>query len=112
MRAGGEAGLRQRSGQKIAVMDSEAHGVAVADVKVGMRCKESFRFPVSHTGETVDIVMTVAFGMGDADEGAERQILLHAKTGLAGEVFARDEEVFAARAPFRRARRIEDRLVN
>src|SRR4051812_7167800 len=93
-------------------MDREPDVVAVADVKVGMRRKESLRFRVRRTGKTIDIMMAVAFGMGNADQRAERQILLHAETGLTGEILAGDEKFFAARAPFCRAHRIEDRLVD
>ena len=43
-------------------------------------------------GKTIDIMMAVALGMGDADEGDQRHILLHGKARLAGEVFAGNEE--------------------
>ena len=42
-------------------------------------------------------MMTVAFGMGDADQGAEREVLLHAQAGLTGQVLAGDEEFFTVR---------------
>ena len=57
-------------------------------------------------------MMAVALGMGDADQRAEREILLHGKARLAGQVLAGDEALFAARAPFRRAGRVDDRLVD
>src|SRR4029078_11667214 len=60
--------------------------------------------------EAVDIMMAVTLGMGDADEGPKREILLHGKAGLAGQVLSGDEELLAARAPFRRARRVDDGL--
>src|SRR5258708_4900542 len=57
-------------------------------------------------------MMAVALGMGDADQGPEREILLHAETGLTGQVPAGDEVPSACRAPFGGARRIDDRLVD
>src|SRR5882672_8660462 len=56
--------------------------------------------------------MPVALGMGDADQGAERKILLHAEAGLTGQVLARYEESFVSPAPLRRACCIDDRLVD
>src|SRR5258708_16036706 len=112
MRAGGKSGGYQRPRLEIAVVDRQPGGVAIADVKVGMRCEERFRFLVRHTGKTIDIMMAVTFGMGNADEGAERQILLHAETALTREILAGDEAFFAAPAPFFRAHRIQDRLVD
>src|SRR4051794_27648880 len=112
MRAGGKSRASQRSCQKIAVVDRNSHSAAVADIKVRMRCEECFRFGVSGSGKTIDVMMAVAFGMANADQGAERQILLHAETGLTGEILAGDEEFFSLRAPFFRTHRIESRLVN
>ena len=43
---------------------------------------------------------------------AHPEVLLHTQPGLTGEIFAGDEEFFARRAPLRRARRIDDRLVD
>ena len=37
-------------------------------------------------------MMAVALGMGDADQRAEREILLHGQAGLAGQVLAGDED--------------------
>ena len=36
-------------------------------------------------------MVTVALGVGDADQRTQRQILLHAETGLTGQVFASDK---------------------
>src|SRR5213596_3162150 len=57
-------------------------------------------------------MVAVALGMGDADQCAKREILLHAEADLTGQVLARYEEFFAARAPFGGAGRIDDRLVD
>ena len=62
-------------------------------------------------GEAVDIMMTVALGMGDAEQRAERQILLHGKAGLAGQILAADEIALPGRAPSGGARGVDDRLV-
>src|ERR1700739_2142031 len=63
-------------------------------------------------GKAVDIMVTVALGMGDANEGAKREVLLHAEPGLTGQVLARYEVPFVFRAPDRRTRRIDNRLVD
>ena len=60
-------------------MDRKPDRVAVADVEIGMRRQESFGLRGGRAGKTVDIMVAVAFGMGNADQGAERQILLHAQ---------------------------------
>ena len=57
-------------------------------VEIGMRGRESLRFGGRRIAKAVDIVMAVALGMGDADEGAEREILLHGEARLAGQVLA------------------------
>ena len=57
-------------------------------------------------------MMAVALGVGDADQRAEREILLHGKPGLTGQVLAGDKEFLAARAPFGGAGRVDDRLVD
>ena len=49
-------------------------------------------------------MMAVALGMGDAEQRAERQILLHAEAGLAGQVLAGDEVPLAAPRSIWRAR--------
>ena len=84
---------------------------AVIGIEIGMRGEEGLRLGGRRVGKAVDVMVAVALGMGDAEEGAEREVLLHGKPGLAGEVFAGDEELLAARAPFRRARRVDQRLV-
>ncbi len=72
-------------------MDREADFVAVADIEIGMRGEKRFRLGRGRLGKSVDIMVAVALGMGDADQRAERQILLHAEPGLTGQVLARDE---------------------
>src|SRR5258706_3091204 len=108
----GKAGRRQRSRQEIAVMYRQPYAVAVARVEVGMRREKGLRLHGGRVGKTIDIVMTVALGMGDADQCTKREVLLDAKAGLTGQVLARYEESFAARAPFGGAGRIDDRLVD
>ena len=92
-------------------MDREANLAAIAGVEIGMRGEEGIRLLCRRVGKAVDIMVAVALGMGDTDQGAEREVLLHGEPGLAGQVFARDEIFVALRAPFGRARRVDDRLV-
>ena len=80
-------------------MDRKPDLVAVAGIEIGMRGEERVCFVRRRIAKAVDIMMAVAFGMGDADQRAEREILLHGKPGLAGQVFARDKELFVLRAP-------------
>ena len=89
-------------------MDREPNLIAVADIEIGMRERESLRFSGRRLAKSVDIVMAVALRMGDADEGAEREILLHRQSRLASQVLAGDKTLLAARAPFGRARRVDD----
>ena len=53
-----------------------------------MRGEKRLRFGRRRIGKTVDIMMAVALGVADADQRAEREVLLHAKSGLAGQVLA------------------------
>src|SRR5258706_15348691 len=107
-----KTGRCQRSRQEVAVMDREPDAVAVARVEIGMRREKGLRLGSGRIGKSIDIVVTVALGMGDANQCAEREVLLDAETGLTGQVLARYEESFAARAPFGGAGRIDDRLVD
>src|SRR5215470_17730109 len=101
MDRGGETGRDQRSRQEIAIVNREADPAAIVSVKIGMRGHESLRLRQRRLGKAVDIVMAVALGMGHADESPQRQILLHGEAGLAGQVFAGYEVLYAARrAPF------------
>src|ERR1700712_4599231 len=100
MCAGGETGRCQRSRQEIAVVDRKPDGAALADVEIGMRRQKSPRFTIGRVRKAVDIMMTVALGMGDPDQRTERKVLLHREPGLTGEVFAADEIFLADRAPF------------
>lgn len=92
-------------------MNGEADALPGVGIEIGMRGREGLRFGERRLAKTVDIVVAVALGVGDADEGTEREILLHGKARLTGEVLAGHEEPFAARAPLRRARRVDDGLV-
>src|SRR4051794_8031931 len=100
MRAGRKARRGQRSGQQIAVVDRKPHGLSIADVEVGMRDEKRLRFAIGRIGKTIDVMMAVTLGVGDADQRAKREILLHAKPRLTGEVLAADEISLAANAPF------------
>ena len=51
-------------------MDREADFLAVADIEIGMGGKEGFGLGRRRLAKTVDIMMAVALGMGDADQGA------------------------------------------
>src|SRR5258706_13056337 len=108
----GKAGRRQRSRQEIAVMYRQPYAVAVARVEVGMRREKGLRLHGGRVGKTIDIVVTVALGMGDADQCAKREVLLYAEAGLTGQVLARYEESFAARAPFGGAGRVDNPLID
>src|SRR5258708_38055574 len=107
----GKAGRRQRSRQEIAVMYRQPYAVAVARVEVGMRREKGLRLHGGRVGKTLDRMVNGALGMGDGDQCAEREVLLDGEAGLTGQVLARYEESFAARAPFGGAGRIDDRLV-
>ena len=75
-------------------MDREPDLVAVADIEIGMRREKRLRFGGRRIAKTVDIMVAVALGMGDADQRAEREILLHRKARLAGQILAGDEDTF------------------
>lgn len=93
-------------------MDGETDLVAVLGIKIGMCDQEGVSLRGRRIAKAVDIMVTVALGMGNADQRAEREILLHGQSGLAGQVFAGDEAFRAGRAPFGRARGIDHRLVD
>ena len=93
-------------------MDREPDLVAVADIEIGMAGEKRLRFGGRRIAKAIDIMVAVALGMGDADQRAEREILLHGQSRLAGQVLAGDEAFFAACAPFGRARRVDHRLVD
>ena len=112
MRGRGEARCRQRSRQEIAVVDREPDLAAVADIEIGMAGEKRLRLGGRRIAKTVDIMMAVALGMGDADQRAEREILLHRQSRLAGQVLAGDETLLAASAPLGRAGCVDDRLVD
>src|SRR5438094_9809054 len=95
----------QRPRQEIAVMTAEPDALAGVGVEIGMGNSEGLGFRGGRIAKAVDIVMAVAFGVRDSDEGTERKVLLHGKARLAGQILACHKEFFTARAPFRRARR-------
>src|SRR5260370_39770951 len=92
--------LCQRSRQQVAVVNPQPDIVSVADVEIGMRREKGQRLGGGRVAKAIDIMVAVALGVGNADQCAKRKILLHAKAGLAGQILARYEELFAARAPF------------
>lgn len=65
-------------------MASRTRAVALL-VEIGMPGKETFGLRGRRIAEAVDIMVAIAFGMGDAEQRAQRQILLHGKARLAGE---------------------------
>ena len=93
-------------------MDRKPDLAFLTHVEIRMRYQERFRLGVGCVAETVHIMMAVAFGMDDANQGAKRQVLLHGKPGLTGQVLAGDEEIIALRAPLGRASRVDDRFVD
>src|SRR6266550_2503875 len=107
-----EARRRQRLRQEITVMDGEANLAAVAGVEARMRAQEGLRLGRRRVGKSVDIVMAVALSVTDADQRAEREVLLHGEPGLTGQVLAGDEIFSALRAPLGGAGGVDDRFVD
>src|SRR3954447_4947778 len=101
----------ERSREEIAVVNGEADALPGIRVEIGMRDSESLGLRGGRITEAIDVMVAVTFGMGDADEGTERKVLLQGEARLAGQVLAGHEESFAGHAPFRRARRVDDGLV-
>src|ERR1700679_2930573 len=112
MHAGCKARRGQRVSREAAVMDGEPNLIAGARIKIAMRGEESARLIGWRIAKAIDIMMAVALGMGHPDQGPEREVLLHGEPGLAGQVFAGDEEFFALSAPFGRAGRVDYGLVD
>src|ERR1700722_4829119 len=112
MNAGRKARRSQRPRQEVAVMNGEPNSIAGTLIEIGMRSKESIRLVGWRIAKTIDIVMAVAFRVGDADQRPKREILLHREPGLTGQVLARDEEFFALSAPFGCTGRVDHGLVD
>src|SRR5260221_7748538 len=112
MHAAGKTRRCQRSRQEIAVMDRQPNDVSVVVIEIGMRSEKGLRLGNGRIAEAIDIMMAVALGMGDADQCAEREVLLYPEAGLTGQVLAGNETLFALRAPFGGAGGIDDRLVD
>src|SRR4030088_1270507 len=93
-------------------MNGETDFRSVADIEIGMAGEKGFRLGRGRLAKTVDIMMAVALGVGNTDQRAKRQILLHTKTGLAGQVSAGDKGLVALRAPSGGAGSIDHRLVD
>ena len=66
-------------------MDRKADFFAIADVEIGMAGEKGFSLRGGRVAKTIDIVMAVALGVRNADQGAKREVLLHAEAGLAGQ---------------------------
>src|SRR5712675_3136983 len=93
-------------------MNREANLVGVADIEIGVGGKEGFRLGRRRVAKTVDIMMAVALGMRNPDQRAKREILLHAKACLAGQILTGDEGLVTLGAPFGGAGRVDDGLVD
>ncbi len=93
-------------------MDREADFAAAAGIEVGMRGQKCFRLCGGRIGKAIDIMVAVALGMADPDQRAERKILLHGETGLAGQVLAGDEISLPAGAPCGGAGGVDYRFVD
>ena len=78
-------------------MNRQPDAVAVASVEIGMRRKKGLCLHGGRVGKAIDIMVAVALGMGDADQCAKREVLLHREPGLTGQVFAGNEEPFPRR---------------
>src|SRR6185436_9359083 len=89
----------------------QLHGAGGLFVQIGMGSQEAARFVLRRVGEAIDIVVAVAFGMGNAEERRQRRILLHGETGLTGEVLSCDKRRDALAIGKRGARTVEQRLV-
>src|SRR5262245_62532931 len=110
MNGTGKTGCRERTREKVAVMNGKADLAAASFVEIGMAREEALRFGDGRLAETIDIVVAVALSVLDAEQRAERQILLHGEARLAGEVLAGDEISCTLRAPLRRAGGVDDGL--
>src|ERR1700750_1623729 len=93
-------------------MDGQMHAGRARTIEVRMRRREGVGFTLRCLAEAVDIVMTVALHVMEAEPGAQRQILLQGQARLAGQVLAGDEEPSARGIPLGVARGVEDRLVD
>src|SRR4051794_38926210 len=71
----------ERSREEIAVVNGEPDALSGVGIEIGMRGRESLCLSYRRVAKAVDVVMAVALGMGDAEEGAEREVLLHGKAG-------------------------------
>src|SRR4051812_18964288 len=88
----------ERSREEIAVVNREADALPGIRVEIGMRDGANLGLRGGRITEAIDVMVAVTFGMGDADEGTERKVLLHGDARLAGQVLARHEESFAGHA--------------
>src|SRR6185312_14370673 len=59
----GKTGCGERADRERAIADGEADRTAGALVKIGMGREKGFRFLCGRRGETVDVMMAVAFGV-------------------------------------------------
>ena len=80
-------------------MDRQPDAVAVARVEIGMRREKGLRLHRGRIGKSIDIVVTVALSMGDADQCAKREVLLDAEAGLTRQVLAGYEEAVGKSGP-------------
>src|SRR3954451_23867506 len=112
MNAAGKAGCGQRSRQEIAVVNGKTDLSVRVSIEVRMCAEEHLGFRGRRSAKTIDIVMAVALGVGEADQRAEREILLHGKSGLAGKVLAGNEMPRTFRAPFRSAGGVDQGFVD
>ena len=83
-----------------------------AMIEVRMRGEERVLLRLRHARHAVDVMMPVALDMRRADQGREREILLHRDAGLRGQVLGRHEVAAGLFAvPFLDARAVDQRAV-
>src|SRR3546814_15322199 len=81
----GKARHGERGNADAAIADLQADLAVAPFVKVVMGGEEGIRIARRHTGETVAVMMAVAFGMADAEEGDQRRIILPRDARRAGD---------------------------
>src|SRR4029079_1904842 len=113
-RAGnGKARTVERAQRQAAVGDPETDVPAGVAVEIGMGRGEGKLLRTRGERHAVDEMMAIALDMAEAEQGDEREILLHADAGERGEILGRHEIALAPGLAIELAdtRGVEDRLV-
>src|SRR5580700_3748418 len=112
MRASGISRRGQRISQEVAAVDREPDRIAAADVEIAMSGEKGIRLVGWRIAKAIDVMMAVALGVDDPDQGAQREVLLHGEPRLTGQIFARDKKFVARRAPLGCTRGVDHGLVD